>query len=596
VKKVLFLLAIMNISTWAVAATPFVQILSPVAVNSNPPDTVNWEGSSPMHLVAYATTSDCGSGISGMQVYTGDNQLFYSSSSSYLDIYVPYVAGSTISVKGWDNCGGTNEAVIFPYNNEQTGHVTVISPIPNVAYLQYGIPFVANATTTCPQGVSAMGVYIANHQRVATVQGASMNIELNIAPGTYNAVVEEWDNCGGAAETPLNLIVTDNGLPSPPMYAYMADPAAGTSDAFWMTTGCQMSAVVGSPNPADWNPISVSTDFSGFVYVLNQVSMNLSIYQSDSIPLLGGQTQVPGAPFSLSEPSGYTPTSVLVIDTLYVGGTTTQIYVASTSSSGAGIISTFSFDHSTQKLTSLGSPLTLKGNAQPTELVLGPPPSTTQPPSNYWVLANDGSSGGSKISVLNASVGGTPTLTESSGSPFTVTGLDGKSIQVQDIATADYNGTNANGQPLAGNLLYTANSDNSISGFVIASSGELTAVAGSPWADPDSPGTSGNPTSLAFDVYQAEIFGLDSGSSSLSVWKLNSETGVLTYSSAQQAGLIKSVVGDKIRDILNEPVDCLVTSNGYGVSVNQSTGNTSSPGLPVLNPEGHYPSISLAFW
>lgn len=210
------------------------------------------------------------------------------------------------------------------------------------------------------------------------------------------------------------------------------------------------------------------------------------------------------------------------------------------------------------------------------------------------MLADDGS----KISVLLATVGANPAITEASGSPFTVTGLDGKSVQVQDITTADYNGTDGSGQQLAGNLLYAANSDNSISGFVIGSNGGLTPVPGSPWANPDSPaGTHGNPTSLAFDNYQGEVFGLDSGSSSLSAWKLNEYTGVLTYQSAQQAGLIKSVVGDKLMDIQYAPIDCLATSNGYGVMVDLNSGATSlAPGSPVLNPEGHFPSVSLAFW
>ena len=589
-KKGLFLfiilnIVILNISTWATATTPTVQIVSPIAVSSG--EGVPWEGSSPMHLVAYATTSDCSSGISGMQVYTGDNQLVYKTFSSYLDILVPYDASSTITVKGWDNCGGVTATGIFPYNNEQTGHVTVISPIPNVPYLQYGVPFIASATTTCSKGVSAVGVYTTDHQRVATQQGASLNVEINIAPGTYNAVVEEWDNCGGAATTSLNLIVTDNGLSSPPLYAYMPDPAAGTTDAFWMTTGCQLNPVVGSPNPAYWDPLSVSTDLSGFIYVLDQVSMTLNIYQADAQALIGGLTQVPGSPITLKEPSGYTPTSVLALDGGSTLSTTTEVYIASTSSSGSGIISAFSFDHSTQTLTALGSPLTLKGKAQPTELVLAQPGSSTQ--SQYWVLANDGSA----ISVLEATVGTNPALSEVSGSPFTVKGLGGDTIQILDIATADVSNSSGSSE-----VLYTANSDNSISGFVMGSSGGLTAVSGSPWANPDSPaGTSGNPTSLAVDSAHNEVFGLDSGSGSLSVWELNTANGALAYGDAQQVGLIKSVVGDKLREISYTPIDCLASSNGYGVLVDYSSGTTSlAPGSPVLNAEGHYPSVALAFW
>jgi hypothetical protein len=578
VNRVLFLLVIVSVSVCANAGTtPVVQILSPILVNSE--HVQPWEGSSPMHLVAYVTSSDCSSGISGIQVYTGDNQLAYSTFSSYIDIFLPYNSNvTTITVKGWDNCGGVNVAGIFPYNNEQTGHVSVISPMPNVPYLQYDVQVIATATTTCSKGVAAMGVYTADHVRVATQQGASINTPISVAPGTYNLVVEEWDNCGGAATTPLNLIVTGDGstgLATPPMFAYMPDPVGGTTNSFWITTGCQLNPVQGTPNPADWDPLSVGTDIEGYVYVLNQVSKNLTVYQADYVPLVGGLTQIPGSPFSLNLPSGYTPTSVLTIE----GTTVTGVYVTSSSSSGGGIISEFTFDHSKQTLTPMtGSPLTLKGNVKPTELVLGPT-------GTSWVFANDGSS----VSVLSGS--GVGPLTEASGSPFAVTGLKGEAIQIQDLVSA-YGNTNTT------EFLYTANSDNSISGFLIGTSGGLTPVAGSPWADPDSPaGTSGNPTSLLMDTYANEFFGLDSGSSSLSVWALDPSSGMLSYQGVQQAGLIKSVVGDKIRQINNIPVDCLVTSNGYGIMVNDNNGQTSlAPGSPALNPSGRYPSVALTFW
>jgi hypothetical protein len=72
---------------------------------------------------------------------------------------------------------------------------------------------------------------------------------------------------------------------------------------------------------------------------------------------------------------------------------------------------------------------------------------------------------------------------------------------------------------------------------------------------------------------------------------------VLSYQSVQQAGLLKSIAGDKLRQIDNIPVDCLVTSNGYGLTVNDNTGQTSlASGSPVLDAEGDYPSVALTFW
>jgi hypothetical protein len=585
VNRVLFLLAIVGVSVCANAGTtPFVQILSPVSVNSQGVNTADWEGNSPMHLVAYATSSDCSAGISGIQVYTGDNQLAYSTFSSYIDIFVPYTDnphnGPIVFVKGWDNCGGVSVAVVFPYNNEQTGHVSVISPLPDIPYLQYDVQVIATATTTCPQGVSAMGVYTADHVRVATQQGASINQSIAVNPGTYNLVVEEWDNCGGAATTPLNLIVTGDpstGLATPPMFAYMPDPVGGTTNSFWITTGCKLNPVQGTPNPADWDPISASADLEGFVYVLNQVSRNLTVYQSDYVPLAGGLTQIPGSPFSLNLPSGYTPTSLVAINGF---NGVTGVYVASSSSSGGGIISEFNFDQVKHALTPVtGSPLKLKGNVEPTELVL------TQTANNsFYVFANDGSS----VSVLTAAGGG-GALSEASGSPFAVSGLNGKPIHVRDIAPTG-------GNVVGVEFLYTANSDNSISGFVLRSTG-ITSMAGSPWANPDSPaGTTGNPTSIVADPLHRQLFGLDSGSSSLSVWSFDPSSGALTYQGPGQAGSIKSVVGDQIREIENNPVDCLVTSNGYGLFINGDGTTSLAPGSPVLNPSGRYPSIVPTFW
>lgn len=68
--------------------------------------------------------------------------------------------------------------------------------------------FVATAnTTTCSKGVAAMGVYIDN-QLVYTVDGTSLNTSLSLADGTHQAVIQEWDYCGGATTTDVPITVT----------------------------------------------------------------------------------------------------------------------------------------------------------------------------------------------------------------------------------------------------------------------------------------------------------------------------------------------------------------------------------------------------
>jgi len=40
-----------------------------------------------------------------------------------------------------------------------------------------------------------MGIYTAPYRRVYVVRGAKLDTTLTLGPGTYNTVVQEWDNC-----------------------------------------------------------------------------------------------------------------------------------------------------------------------------------------------------------------------------------------------------------------------------------------------------------------------------------------------------------------------------------------------------------------
>ena len=67
--------------------------------------------------------------------------------------------------------------------------------------------FAATAnTTTCSRGVAAMGVYIDN-ELAYSVDGASLNTSLALKDGKHNAVIQEWDNCGGATNVAVPITV-----------------------------------------------------------------------------------------------------------------------------------------------------------------------------------------------------------------------------------------------------------------------------------------------------------------------------------------------------------------------------------------------------
>lgn len=86
-----------------------------------------------------------------------------------------------------------------------TGKVSVVSPTGGL--FSSSIHYVASATTTCPKGISAMGIYTAPYKRVYVVKGAKLDTTIKLAPGTYDTVVQEWDNCNSTAKTHVQVTV-----------------------------------------------------------------------------------------------------------------------------------------------------------------------------------------------------------------------------------------------------------------------------------------------------------------------------------------------------------------------------------------------------
>jgi hypothetical protein len=89
--------------------------------------------------------------------------------------------------------------------------VTVTSPS-NGAQVQSPVHYVATAQSPdCPKGVAAMGIYTAPYQLAYTVNGSKLDTYLTLSSGTYNTVVQEWDNCGWSASTPVTITVGTGG-------------------------------------------------------------------------------------------------------------------------------------------------------------------------------------------------------------------------------------------------------------------------------------------------------------------------------------------------------------------------------------------------
>lgn len=158
---------------------------------------------SPVNFSASASTG-CSNGIASMGVYV-NNSLKYVGTGSSLNTSISLGAGSYYTViQEWDNCGGSTTAARSITVSGSTG-VYVSSPANNSTV---GSPanYVATASTTCPQGVAAMGIYV-NGVREYVVGGDKLNTQLSMGAGTQHTVVQEWDHCGGSTATPVTVNV-----------------------------------------------------------------------------------------------------------------------------------------------------------------------------------------------------------------------------------------------------------------------------------------------------------------------------------------------------------------------------------------------------
>lgn len=306
---------------------------------------------SPVHYVATATSS-CGAGVSAMGIYV-NNQLVYTVNGSSLNTSITLNPGTyNTVVQEWDNCGN---AATTPVNLTVTGSsgspgVSVSSPA-NGSSVTSPVHYVATAASSCAQGVASMGIYV-NSQLAYTVNGNSLNTSLTLSPGTYNTVVQEWDNCGKAATTPVNLTVSGSSTFTP--------GTASVTTWHYDNNRTGLNPNETSLTPANVNSQSFGKLFSylvdGYVYGEPLLVSNLTVdgakhnvvyvaTENDSVYAFDADNYGSGAPLwktSLLQP-GETPLTNAPIQP-YQGVTSTPVidpstgtlYVVSQQSSSAG--------------------------------------------------------------------------------------------------------------------------------------------------------------------------------------------------------------------------------------------------------------------
>ena len=167
-----------------------------------------------------------------MGVYV-NNKLIYVANGASLNVEISMANGPEHTVvEEWDHCGGASYTTInltVGSGSTNPPGVTVSSPTAG-STVTSPVHYVATAgTNTCSKGVASMGVYVDN-KLVYTVQGASLNTSIAMATGAEHTVVEEWDNCGGAAYTTVDLTVASSAAPTISITAKSSTITSGSSD------------------------------------------------------------------------------------------------------------------------------------------------------------------------------------------------------------------------------------------------------------------------------------------------------------------------------------------------------------------------------
>jgi hypothetical protein len=193
----------------------------------------------PVHYVATASTS-CGRGISAMGIYIASGVLVYVENGPNLNTDLNLNPGTYKTVvEEWDNCGGAAATAITITVTAQPG-IYVTSPANNTT-VSSPVNFAATATTSCSKGIGAMGIYTAPYQLAYSTGGANLKANLPLGPGKYNAVVQEWDNCGGSTIKAVTITVGGNS-------------AGGNAFTNLQHSGGWTPAGQGPPNFVDCNP------------------------------------------------------------------------------------------------------------------------------------------------------------------------------------------------------------------------------------------------------------------------------------------------------------------------------------------------------
>jgi len=432
------------------------------------------------------------------------------------------------------------------------------------------VPFRAHAMSpTCEKGIAAIRIYTAPGVNAYTVKDDDLNTTLSLAPGTYNTVVQAWDNCGAVGKTPVTITVTEKGGTHHLLYAIEANGISG-----WI-----LNAVTGilTPTgqevvPAHGEPYRGASDPSGtHLYVANVSTNDVSAYTIDHAT--GYLKEVPGSPYDV----GRIATAVAV----HPSGK--FVYVTRSNATEGDGIAAFSVNPD-------GSLTAIPGSPYSTQI--SPDSLLVDSTGKYLYVADDEFDGAIDGFTIDATSGA---LTPISGSPFAVPPVSGCAATFSADIIED----------VAGSRLYTADTyDNAISGFRIdLKTGVLTAVPGSPFPNYPclDPMVAFNPDTLAVLPSGKFLFAVNGIAQTISSYSIDQASGTIHFMGESAQCLDGLTTGPIIRSDPSGKFLYSVGVSGPGcggskaiiaISVDPTSGTLKTvKGSPFLDPN---PSSSVS--
>jgi 6-phosphogluconolactonase (cycloisomerase 2 family) len=452
--------------------------------------------------------------------------------------------------------------------------VVVTAPL-NGASVTGPVNYVASAISAdCAQGILAIRIYSAPYVEAFTGEGGAINTYINLLPGTYNTVVQAWDNCGNVGKTSVTINVTGEAQPAGFVYALNFDEdnlQAAYIQGFTIVPGNgALAQTLQGPVLANVEPVAIASDKGGYrLYAADYISGDVFGYFIDRE--YGYLYPVPGTPFAANRSVtavAVHPSGLLVFAALseYAPGDGVAVF----------------------QVQSDGSLQMAPGSPYPTETG---PQAFTMDPNGYYLYVADGSGYIDAFQINGAAA----TLSPLPGSPYQlpITSCEpGVSFSAYPVSLLD----------LGGNDLYAANGvAGVIDGFGVASdAGTLTALSGSPWEDTHCEGGSGidypqawmSPKSLAVDGTGKFLYALNNFENNIAIYSIESD-GALKFLkfTPTNSACYGAVRTDSTGNYLYAGACAAwLTIQDYnalvGFSINHSTGDlTPLPTSPYTYPE-----------